>query len=494
MADKSLPTPDNPEPGPRGEANSEEPVSPDEALAALRSEGVLAPPPQQIHTPPPLEGRMLGQYRVLEKIGQGGMGAVFRAEDTKLNRIVALKIIHCGPLDDIKTAQRFQREAMCLARLSHPNLLHVYNVGSEDEWHYFAMELLEGTTLSQFLRLNKRLAVDDLFPLVGQILSALHYIHLQGITHRDIKCGNIMICGERAVLMDFGLAKDEQHTGLTSVGSVLGTPEYMAPEQAEGNSHGPPTDIYSMGVVMYEALAGKVPYHGRSAMAVIRKHLDEKPPDIRETFPDASPRLAETIRCCLAKSPAERYRDCSALAVDLVQIHSTTELKKLAAADRALETAIHEAAVGVTAPGSRIGEDSGPATANTQATLSVGSEQARADPLTKAPNQDSQRPAWLYAVLGFAAVSILWLLAWAVWPGSGKDRDKWDGQPLRVEGSDEEFSLIGFKPDGDGDPAKWIYEIRWRDGKTEKISDTEFRERFGKSPTLLFDAREGGRP
>ena len=212
-----------------------QPMSADQALSEMRKQGMgKGSVEETMMGPPSLVGVKLGQYRLMEKIGQGGMGAVFRGHDGALDRVVAIKVLHCGPLDDEKTALRFQREAQSLARLSHPNLLHVYNVGSEGDLHYFAMEILEGSTLGQLLRVRKRFPLDETLLIAGQLLAALKYVHEQGITHRDIKSGNIIICGQRAVLMDFGLAKDESFTGLTSVGVVLGTPEYMSPEQAEG--------------------------------------------------------------------------------------------------------------------------------------------------------------------------------------------------------------------------------------------------------------------
>ncbi|MCY3020207.1 MAG: serine/threonine-protein kinase, partial [Planctomycetota bacterium] len=187
--------------------------------------------PPQDHGPEALiqPGRTLGHFTILEKIGQGGMGTVFKAFDTALERPVALKVLLSSALDDPKHAERFLREARSLARLSHPNLVHVYNVGIEGDYHYFAMELLEGETLSAGIRRRQRISAQELLPYLGQILAALYEVHQQGITHRDIKSGNIMLCSRRAVLMDFGLAKDEGLSGLTSVGAVLGTPDYMSP-------------------------------------------------------------------------------------------------------------------------------------------------------------------------------------------------------------------------------------------------------------------------
>ncbi len=497
---------------PRKEADSgaeDSAVSPEEALEALRMEGVLPGPSHSVGTSmkeaAPLLGRLWGQYRIEEKIGQGGMGTVFKSHDTKLNRTVALKVLRCGPLDDPRTAERFQREAMCLARLSHPNLLHVYNVGYEGEWHYFAMELLEGSTLAQFLRLQKRMETAELGALAGPLLGALHYIHAQGITHRDIKCGNIMVCGDRAVLMDFGLAKDELQTGLTSMGSVLGTPEYMAPELAEGRSAGPPTDLYSLGVVFFEALAGRVPFQGRSAMAIIRQHLDVAPPDLAELVPGVDPRWSAVVRRCLAKHPAERFADCPALAAALLEIYPSSELRKLAAADRGAETVFHpNIKVGDFTTG-KVGRGTGVDQAEPEAfTPARGGSVSTIATRCALPEKplSEPRPAWVYVVFGFLGVSVLWFVGAWIWSAPAHPK-RTQGQPVRVKGgdgntSDTEFRLVRFTPRKKGDPASWEYviELRGPDGqwKKETINGVEFRKRFGldhPEAVLEFDSGAG---
>lgn len=262
-----------------------------------------------------LPGSMLGQYKIIEKIGEGGMGLVFKATDTMLERTVALKVMFCDAHEDERRAQRFIREARAMARLSHPNLLHVYSVGSQGNCHYFAMELLRGETLLHAIHRLGRIPAPEVMHCAVQIIAALFYVHHNGIIHRDVKSGNIMLCGRRAVLMDFGLAKEgSDDAGLTSVGAIMGTPDYMPPEAAEGRTEGPSTDIYSLGVVLYEALSGRLPFIGKSAISIIRQHIDSPPPPLQSLVPELKPELAAVIHKCLEKSPADRYEDCPALA------------------------------------------------------------------------------------------------------------------------------------------------------------------------------------
>jgi serine/threonine protein kinase len=281
-----------------------------------------------------LIGSAVAHYRIEAKLGQGGMGAVFLALDTKLDRRVAIKVVYAGPLDDQKTAIRFEREARTLARFRHPNLVGVYDVGAVGDLHYFAMEYIEGCTFSHWLKERGRLTPEELFPVAGQILDALSEVHRQGVTHRDLKGGNIMLSGGRAILMDFGLARPEEEAGLTSVGAVLGTPAYMAPEQAAGDPPGPTADIYSFGVIMYEALCGHVPFQGRSAMSIVQKHLTEPPPPLGNRVQGLNPKLAAIVHRCLEKMPSDRFPTCQALALAMAEVLPAPSLLQVAQAVR----------------------------------------------------------------------------------------------------------------------------------------------------------------
>jgi serine/threonine protein kinase len=423
-----------------------------------------------------LTGRKLGQYAVLEKIGQGGMGSVYKAFDTALERTVALKVLLTAPVDDTKQAERFMREARSLARLTHPNLLHIYNVGQEGACHYFAMELLEGETLTAVLRRRQRLPPGELLSYLGQILSALYCVHEQGITHRDIKSGNIMLCGRRAVLMDFGLAKDEAAAGLTSVGSILGTPDYMSPEAAAGNIAGPPTDIYSVGVVLYEALAGKLPFAGRSAMAIMRQHMDTPPPPIQGLLPEIDPRLAKTIHTCLAKDPKARYPHCPALAADLVAVHATPELNLLAeerpgttarivpqrpaVADSRSDSTRTPAPVPASALDATVAGSAARASEADIAPTVLGDTVRRAAPAEHAPRRTV--PPWAWVAAGFFGVLILGVVLIGLRAARNRAQPaELPSQPAllrRADGSTEEIRWLRFKA-GAEDPSDWQHVI-----------------------------------
>jgi len=453
---------------PPGSNSDVSPLSPEEAAAQLRQELGSPDPSNETQMnlgPPPLVGRLVGQYQLLEKIGQGGMGAVFKAKDRALDRTVAVKVIQSGPLDDPKFAERFNREARSLARLTHSNLLHVYNVGSEQELYYFAMELLVGDTLSSILRKRKRLTIEEFIPILAQLLGALHYVHRQGITHRDLKTGNIMICDGRAVLMDFGLAKDEQQSGLTSAGTVLGTPEYMSPEQAEGGETGPYTDIYSVGVIIFEALSGQVPFRGKSAMAIIRQHLETPPPLLSSFVHGLNPKLDAIVQRCMAKAPAERYPDCAALAAAICELYSTPELVQLASGETAKVTVVK-----------RISK--------------MRAEEAA--PVQKAPPAAApkERSTWTWVLGGFAITLLLALaIGIAIWvfgrmhaPDAGLKNGP--GQKLTpAANGQEDLEIIEFKNPEVGKQKDWkvVVRVHKPDGTTsiETMDYLEVMKRLG---------------
>lgn len=294
-----------------------------------------------IHTPPQapqqipewrsaLVGQTLGGYRIIEKIGEGGMGSVFRAVDVGLERPAAIKVLPPSLAKEENFRARFLREARALARVKHPNLVQVYSVAADKGFHFFAMEFIEGESLAALIKRQGPLPLARILSVSGQILSALDAVHSAGITHRDVKSANIMLDKSgRAVLMDLGLAKDEASKGLTTAGIILGTPEYMSPEQAEGRPATPLSDIYSFGIVLYEMAAGTLPFRGKSAIAILRQQCEEEPPPLGKLRPDLPEAFVQAVAAALRKAPEERPQGAKALARMLAEAGPSGELETL---------------------------------------------------------------------------------------------------------------------------------------------------------------------
>ncbi len=283
------------------------------------------------HSGQDLVGGSLGGYDLVEKIGEGGMGTVYRARDKGLDRFIAVKVLPAELAKDRIYRTRFLREARTLARIAHPNLIHIYTVGEEEGRYFFAMELIEGETLSGRIRRAHPLPFDEIVRIASQVMSALAKVHAAGVTHRDVKSANIMLTSDgRALLMDLGLARQESAGGLTSPGMVLGTPEYMSPEQAEGERAGAQSDIYSLGVVMYEMLAGKVPFTGKSVLAVLRRQVEEMPPGVRSVRADAPEALVRIVEKAMRKKAPERYQTVEEMARDLLKCGGVSGLAEVA--------------------------------------------------------------------------------------------------------------------------------------------------------------------
>src|SRR5712692_10146385 len=286
-------------------------------------------------------GTRLGPYEVLSPIGAGGMGEVYRAKDTRLDRIVAIKVLAAHVADRPESRQRFEREARAVSSLNHPHICSLYDIGQQDGRDYLVMEYLEGETLAA--RLTKSpLPLDQVLRYAIQMADALSLAHQQSVFHRDLKPGNIMLTKSGAKLLDFGLAKlglpdkgglasaltavPVRESTLTSEGMILGTVQYMAPEQLEGKTIDGRTDIFSLGAVLYEAITGRKAFDGRTPASVIAAILSSEPPSI-STIPIAAsgavpgrlPGLAldRVVRKCLAKNPDDRWQTARDLGSEM---------------------------------------------------------------------------------------------------------------------------------------------------------------------------------
>jgi len=251
-----------------------------------------------------------GRYELEELVGTGGMSSVFRAHDTLLERHVALKILHEHYTSDEAYVERFRREARAVAGLSHPNIVTVIDRGEQDGRQFIVFEYIDGESLKQLVDRTGPLAVDQAVALTLQIARALAFAHQQGLVHRDVKPQNVLLNDDgRAKVTDFGIARSlDVQQGMTQSGTVMGTSDYIAPEQARGERVDEQTDVYSLGVVLYELLTGEVPFPGENFVAVAMRHINEPPPSARERRPDVSLRLDAAIRRAMAKEPGERFR------------------------------------------------------------------------------------------------------------------------------------------------------------------------------------------
>lgn len=262
-----------------------------------------------------------GRYELLGLLGKGGMSRVYKALQLSVDREVALKIIHPSLATEEETVARFKQEAKSAAKLSHDNIITVYDVGESEGLVYICLELLDGEELTTFLKEKGRLRTDQVVSIIAPIASALGEIHEKDLIHRDIKSSNIFISKKgKPVLLDFGIATfRESSTGVTLPGMVIGTPEYMSPEQANGQKIGPESDIYSLGVVMFQCLSGEVPFLGESPVSTIVKISQGLRPELDKESLEIPQWLYDVVMKCLAHNPEERFHSASDLHQSLMQ-------------------------------------------------------------------------------------------------------------------------------------------------------------------------------
>jgi eukaryotic-like serine/threonine-protein kinase len=262
-----------------------------------------------------------GRYRLESRIGSGGMSTVYRAQDETLERFVAIKVMNREVATDSDQLERFRREARAVARLSHPNIVHVIDAGEDEGRPYIVFEYIEGETLKDRIRRLERLEIPEAVAYCIEIARALSAAHAHQIVHRDVKPQNVLIDTEgTAKVTDFGIARTLEEEGLTDDGRVLGTTDYVAPEQAMGQPVSSQSDIYSLGVVLYEMLTGQLPYKAETQVGVAMKHVREDFPDVRKLRPEVSATLASVIETATDKELSERYVDDDEMIADLEKV------------------------------------------------------------------------------------------------------------------------------------------------------------------------------
>src|SRR6516162_3462181 len=283
-------------------------------------------------------GNRLGPYEILSPLGAGGMGEVYRARDTRLDRTVAVKVLPAHLTSDPDLRQRFEREARTISSLNHPHICALYDVGHHDGTDYLVMEFLEGETLADRLQ-RGRVPLDQVLKIGTEIADALDKAHAQGIVHRDLKPANIMLTKSGAKLMDFGLAKPQASavmvasaTGiavtankpLTAEGTIVGTFQYMAPEQLEGGLCDSRSDIFALGAVLYEMTTGRRAFDGKSRVSVVAAILEKEPEPVSAVEPTTPPGLEHVVRICLAKDPQDRWQTSHDVGLQLRWLAQST--------------------------------------------------------------------------------------------------------------------------------------------------------------------------
>src|SRR6476619_2370657 len=261
-----------------------------------------------------------GRYRIVRKLGMGGMANVYLAEDEVLGRRVAIKILNDRHANDDQFVERFRREAKNAAGLSHPNIVSIYDRGEAEGTYYIAMEYLDGRSLKELVVARGPLPIPDAIAATRQVLGALRFAHRKGVVHRDIKPHNVMADADgRLKVTDFGIARAGV-SQMTEAGSIIGTAQYLSPEQARGAPVDQRSDLYSIGIVLYEMLTGKVPFSGDAPVEIAMKHLTAVPEPPSKSRPDIPHDLDAIVMRALAKDPEQRYGSAEEMDADLARV------------------------------------------------------------------------------------------------------------------------------------------------------------------------------
>ena len=260
---------------------------------------------------------LAGRYELRARLGRGGMAEVFRALDTRLGREVAVKVLAGHLLSDPRSVERFEREGRNAAALHHPNVVDVYDAASEGETHYLVMELVEGPTLAEIIAEEGQMPVPRALDIAGRIAAALQVAHDRGLVHHDVKPSNVLFDADGNVkVADFGIAR----AASSDITTVQGSPPYVAPEQARGGRADPRSDVYGLGCVLFEMLAGRPPFQGKNPSAVIMQHLETPPPRLSDLRSDLSADVDNVVRRALAKDPEQRYASPDAFRADIDRV------------------------------------------------------------------------------------------------------------------------------------------------------------------------------
>ena len=302
--------------------------------------------------------RLSGRYVLGERLAVGGMGEVHVATDERLDRQVAVKLLHRSQGSSEESVERFRREAVVVAGLLHPSIAQVYDYGvhrdgTDEAEHFIVMQLAPGTDLAALLRRRGRLDPAEAVSIATQVCAALGAAHRAGVVHRDIKPGNVIVSPDLEVkVTDFGIARSLGQTSITDVGTILGTAAYLPPEQARGEAASPASDLYSLGILLYQMLTGRPPFDGETPVAVALRHLDETVPPPSAAAPGIPAALDRVVAVATAKDPAQRYPDADAMAAALREVFTETAARaaEQARAAAARESVVAAAELTATAP------------------------------------------------------------------------------------------------------------------------------------------------